>query len=65
MDLQVQPEKGTAVFFENVNPKTSEPFIESLHAGEPVIAGEKWLATLWIRNQDTHRGPDYDSIPSK
>jgi hypothetical protein len=65
LDLKVTPKKGTAVFFENVNSKTKEPYIESLHASDPVINGEKWLATLWIRNQDTPRGPDYDSVPTK
>jgi hypothetical protein len=64
LELQVTPQKGSAVFFENVNPKSKIPYIESLHAGQPVLKGEKWLATLWIRNQNTQRGPNYDSVPT-
>ena len=58
----VVPKKGSAVFFENINPENNEPYIESLHAGEPIIKGEKWLATLWIRSHDTNRGAHYESI---
>jgi prolyl 4-hydroxylase len=65
LDIKVIPQKGTAIFFENVDKKTKQPYIESLHAGQPVIEGEKWLATLWIRNQDTKRGSDYDSVPTE
>jgi hypothetical protein len=60
LNLQINPKKGMAVFFENVSEETKEPYIESLHAGQPVLEGEKWLATLWIRTQDTKRGPEYD-----
>ena len=50
LDFSVSPQKGTAVYFEyfytdqNVNELT-------LHGGAPVIAGEKWVATQWMRKQ--------------
>ncbi len=62
LDKFVKPQKGNAVFFENINPENNQPYTESLHAGEPIIQGEKWLATLWIRNHDTNRGINYESI---
>lgn len=60
LDLKVSPKKGNAVFFENINTENKQPYIESLHAGEPILQGEKWLATLWIRDSSTNRGPDYE-----
>ncbi len=62
LDKIVEPKKGNAVFFENINPENNEPYVESLHAGEPILKGEKWLATLWIRNHQTNRGINYESI---
>jgi hypothetical protein len=51
--LQVEPLPGRAVVFDNMvydeaSPQ-GRPDPDSLHAGLPVEAGEKWLATLWIR----------------
>lgn len=51
--LQVEPQPGRAVVFDNMlyddaSPQ-GRPDPDSLHAGLPVEAGEKWLATLWIR----------------
>jgi len=52
LKLSVTPQKGTAVYFEyfyedeNINKLT-------LHAGAPVINGEKWVATQWMRRQKT------------
>jgi hypothetical protein len=41
---------GSAVVFDNLAPDgTPEP--RSLHAGQPVERGEKWLATLWLRER--------------
>lgn len=41
---------GAAVVFDNLAADGSpEPL--SLHAGDPVIRGEKWLATLWLRER--------------
>lgn len=46
--LRIEPLPGRAVIFDNLHPDgTPDP--DSLHAGTPVEAGEKWLATLWIR----------------
>ncbi|MES2669728.1 MAG: 2OG-Fe(II) oxygenase [Pseudomonadota bacterium] len=46
--LRVDPIPGRAVIFDNLHPD-GRPDPDSLHAGTPVEAGEKWLATLWIR----------------
>ncbi len=44
------PKKGAAVYFESINAqKKLDPL--SLHAGAPVIAGEKWIATKWVRER--------------
>jgi len=46
--LRVEPRPGRAVVFDNLHPDgTPDP--DSLHAGLPVERGEKWLATLWLR----------------
>lgn len=50
VSLQVEPMPGRAVIFDNLHPD-GRPDPTSLHAGTPVIAGEKWLATLWIRQR--------------
>ena len=46
--LRIDPLPGRAVIFDNLTHDGS-PDTDSLHAGAPVDAGEKWLATLWIR----------------
>ena len=50
LNFSVSPQKGMAVYFEyfyndqNVNELT-------LHGGAPVITGEKWVATQWMRRK--------------
>ncbi|HJV59315.1 MAG TPA: 2OG-Fe(II) oxygenase [Albitalea sp.] len=44
--LDVAPIKGNAVFFSYDRP---HPMTRSLHGGAPVIDGEKWVATKWLR----------------
>ena len=46
--LRIDPLPGRAVIFDNLTHDGS-PDTDSLHAGAPVETGEKWLATLWIR----------------
>lgn len=51
--ISVNPRKGDALLFYNCTPDGSvDP--NSLHGGAPVIAGEKWIATKWIRER-AHR----------
>lgn len=44
--LEVQPVKGSAVFFSYDRP---HPDTKTLHGGTPVTLGEKYVATKWLR----------------
>jgi len=48
--VRVSPQAGRAVVFDNLLPDGA-PDPQSLHAGLPVQRGEKWLATLWLRQK--------------
>lgn len=50
LDVKVKPRRGGGVMFRNVTPEGT-PDNATLHAGCPVLEGEKWLATLWIREK--------------
>ena len=48
--LAVLPRQGSAVYFEYGNSRRQvDPL--SVHAGAPVIAGEKWAMTKWMRER--------------
>ncbi|QTD42765.1 2OG-Fe(II) oxygenase [Sporosarcina sp. Te-1] len=50
LNFSVTPKKGMAVYFEYFyNDQTLNEL--TLHGGAPVIAGEKWVATQWMRKQ--------------
>lgn len=46
--LSVPPWPGSAVFFSYAGANAASL---SLHGGAPVEAGEKWIATLWLRER--------------
>jgi prolyl 4-hydroxylase len=46
--LEVFPKRGHGVFFSYDRP---HPTTRTLHGGAPVIAGEKWIATKWLRER--------------
>ena len=48
--LTVQPKKGCAVFFANTDAYRT-PDQHTLHAGEPVEKGVKYIATKWLRER--------------
>lgn len=47
--LEVAPKRGTGVFFSYDRP---DPATRTLHGGAPVIVGEKWVATKWLRERE-------------
>jgi prolyl 4-hydroxylase len=47
--LEVAAHRGNAVFFSYERP---HPSTKTLHGGAPVIAGEKWIATKWLRERE-------------
>jgi prolyl 4-hydroxylase len=46
--LEVAPKRGNAVFFSY---ERAHPSTRTLHGGAPVLAGEKWIATKWLRER--------------
>ncbi len=44
--VEVAPIKGQAVFFSY---DKAHPSTKTLHGGAPVVEGEKWVATKWLR----------------
>ncbi len=47
--LAVVPKCGNAVFFSYSQP---HPVSRTLHGGAPVVSGEKWIATKWLRERE-------------
>ena len=43
------PVRGTGVFFSYDRP---DPVTRTLPGGAPVLAGEKWVATKWLRERE-------------
>lgn len=48
LGLAVAPQCGNAVFFSYEQP---HPDTRTLHGGAPVVTGEKWVATKWLRER--------------
>jgi prolyl 4-hydroxylase len=48
LGITILAPKGSVIVFDNVDEK-GEPDLKSIHAGLPVTAGTKWIATKWIR----------------
>ena len=46
--MEVAPRRGNAVFFSYERP---HPSTHTLHGGAPVLAGQKWIATKWLRER--------------
>jgi prolyl 4-hydroxylase len=50
LNLSVYPKKGSALYFSYFNSQGQvDP--STLHGGAPVLEGEKWIATKWIRER--------------
>ncbi len=46
---RVKPVRGDGVLFYNADADTGAEIPDSLHAGEPVRSGTKWIANCWVR----------------
>lgn len=49
LGISITPKKGSAVFFWVADQSNKLVYQETLHGGDPVLSGEKWIATQWIR----------------
>ncbi len=47
--LEVAAKRGNAVFFAYDRP---HPGTKTLHGGAPVLSGDKWVATKWLRERE-------------
>lgn len=51
VDIKIIPKKGNAVLFYNCQPDGKEDPL-TLHGGAPILQGNKWIATKWIRLEE-------------
>jgi prolyl 4-hydroxylase len=51
LNLKVSAKKGQAVYFSYFDTTTNATDPLSLHGGAPIVAGEKWIATKWMRER--------------
>ena len=49
LGLQIRPRLGRLLIWSNTILGGSQPHPNSLHGGDPVEDGEKWIATFWFR----------------
>ncbi|WP_225228959.1 2OG-Fe(II) oxygenase [Bacillus sp. PS06] len=56
LGLSIVPKKGTAVYFHYTN-SLGQVDPMSLHSSSPVLKGEKWVATKWIRQGNIYPKP--------
>lgn len=55
IDARVRPARGDGVLFYNSDADTGGEIPDSIHAGEPVRSGTKWIANCWVRYDPTSR----------
>ena len=60
LNLEVNPEKGKLLVFDNVYSGTNKRHELSEHAGMPVIEGVKWAFNLWFREESRQKLYDYN-----
>jgi prolyl 4-hydroxylase len=57
LNRTIIPQTGKVVIFDNIDRKTGKIIESSLHAGDPLIDGEKWIANKWIHLRPWNSGP--------
>lgn len=56
-DIFVKPEVGMATFFSYLGPDDTMDIGLTEHSGCPVIEGEKWITTAWMRKGVSNANP--------
>lgn len=60
LNLSVQPKPGRLLVFHNLD-EAGQPNPWTWHEAEPVLEGEKWIATRWYRERPFSRAPRISS----
>lgn len=63
-DIFVKPKKGMATFFSYKGPDGKMDIAHTEHSGCPVLEGEKWITTMWMREGVTKEDPWGNFDPS-
>lgn len=48
LGITVRPQKGKAILFYDVDPRTLKILDKSFHAGDALVSGEKWISNKWV-----------------
>lgn len=55
LNIKIIPKRGRLAVFENTYKNTNIKHLNSLHAGMPVITGEKYAFNLWFRENKVNK----------
>lgn len=61
LKTEVQAKQGRMALFHNVGDDYNAPHPDSLHAGEPVQAGEKWAFNIWFHARPMQEVQDFQT----
>ncbi len=61
LGMRIAPRKGSALFFTYPDPASNSG---TMHGGEAVLAGEKWIATQWFRERAWRNPRAAEAMPS-
>lgn len=61
LGLEVEPAPGRMVLFQNIGDDETRPHKDSLHAGMPVVQGEKWAFNIWFHARPMREKQVFDA----
>lgn len=53
INLKIKPKAGMALYFDYKYSNELNDY--TLHAGLPILKGEKWIMTIWVRKYNVHK----------
>lgn len=59
LNIKVAPKLGKLLVFYNCNEDFSRPHVDTIHAGCPVVKGQKFAFNLWFREYNVHVPYEY------